>query len=115
MGFHSSPSTNPKRQRGRGRQGTQCFKGHKYWPDTRARKKCVAPQERPIPSLVRRASVGLSNARAGKALAGRPITVQYLLATFYHLLGVDPGTTFLDHLARQQMLLDEQEKIMALL
>ena len=53
--------------------------------------------------------------RRGEASAGRPITVQNLLATLYHLLGVDPSTTFLDHLARPQTLLDEQEKITGLL
>jgi hypothetical protein len=53
--------------------------------------------------------------RRGEAAVGRPTTVQNLLATLYHILGVDPGTAFLDQLGRPQTLLDEQRKISALL
>lgn len=53
--------------------------------------------------------------RRGEASAGRPITVQNLLATLYHVLGVDPGTAFLDQLGRPQTLLDENRKIAPLL
>ena len=38
-----------------------------------------------------------------------------LLSTLYHVLGVDPGTTFLDQLGRPQTLLDEPGSIGALL
>jgi hypothetical protein len=53
--------------------------------------------------------------RRGEAAVGRPITVQNLLATLYHILGIDPGTALLDQLGRPQTLLDEREMIAALL
>ncbi|MCE9532782.1 MAG: DUF1501 domain-containing protein [Planctomycetes bacterium] len=52
--------------------------------------------------------------RRGERSLGRPITVQNLLATLYHTLGIDPAMTFLDHLGRPQTLLDDQEKILPL-
>jgi hypothetical protein len=52
--------------------------------------------------------------RRGEASVGRPATVQNLLATLYHVIGVDPATTLLDQLGRPQALLDEQETITAL-
>jgi hypothetical protein len=53
--------------------------------------------------------------RRGEASVGRPTTVQNLLATLYHVLGVNPATTFVDQLGRPQTLLDEHERIAALL
>jgi len=53
--------------------------------------------------------------RRGEASVGRPTTVQNLLATLYHVLGVNPATTFVDQLGRPQTLLDERERIAALL
>ena len=58
--------------------------------------------------------VGETDRRGERAL-GRPHTVQNLLATIYHVLGVDPGTTFIDQLGRPQTLLDDHETITALL
>jgi hypothetical protein len=52
--------------------------------------------------------------RRGEASTGRPITVQNLLATLYHVLGVDPAATFIDQSGRPQTLLDEQDKISGL-
>ncbi len=54
--------------------------------------------------------VGETDRRGERAL-GRPYTVQNLLATIYHVLGVDPGTTFIDHLGRPQSLLEDHETI----
>jgi uncharacterized protein (DUF1501 family) len=49
--------------------------------------------------------------RHGAKATGKPYTAQNLLATLYHVLGVDPATTFPDHLGRPQYLLDDREKI----
>jgi hypothetical protein len=53
--------------------------------------------------------------RRGERSTGRPITIQNLLATLYHVVGIDAGTTLLDQLSRPQTLLDNREKIAALL
>jgi hypothetical protein len=46
---------------------------------------------------------------------GRPIHAQHVLATLYHVLGIDPAsTTLTDHSGRPQYLLDYPEKIAAL-
>lgn len=44
-----------------------------------------------------------------------PCTPQSVLATVYHVLGIDPATTLLDHTGRPQYLLDEREAIAELL
>ena len=42
-------------------------------------------------------------------------TPQHVLATLYHVLGIDPaGTTLQDHSGRPQYLLDHPERITAL-
>ena len=46
---------------------------------------------------------------------GQPFTPQNLLATLYHLLGIDPATTLPDHNGRPQFLLDDRAKISELL
>jgi uncharacterized protein (DUF1501 family) len=46
---------------------------------------------------------------------GRPFTPQHVLATLYHVLGIDPTTTLPDFNGRPQYLLDHPEKIAALL
>jgi hypothetical protein len=46
---------------------------------------------------------------------GRPFTPQHVLATLYHVLGIDPTTTLTDHGGRPQPLLDRPEKIAALI
>lgn len=53
--------------------------------------------------------------RRGERSTGRPITIQNLLATLYHVVGIDPGGTLLDQLGRPQTLLDEQQVIAGLL
>lgn len=49
--------------------------------------------------------------RYGGRSKGRPYTMQNLLATLYHVLGIDTGMTFPDHFGRPQYLLDDREKI----
>jgi hypothetical protein len=44
-----------------------------------------------------------------------PYTAQALLATLYHVLGIDPRTTLLDHTGRPQYLVDDPQKIAELL
>jgi uncharacterized protein (DUF1501 family) len=53
--------------------------------------------------------------RHGARAKGRPFTPQNLLATLYHLLDVDPATTFPDHNGRPQYLLDDRTRISELL
>jgi hypothetical protein len=54
--------------------------------------------------------IGETDSRAERARSGN-ITFQNILATIYHVLGVDPGTTLLDFNGRPQYLLDEREPI----
>jgi hypothetical protein len=58
--------------------------------------------------------VGETDRHGGRA-KGRPTTPQSLLATLYHLLDVDPATTFPDHNGRPQYLLDDRAPIGELL
>jgi len=53
--------------------------------------------------------VGATDAKG--AYPKRRIKHQNVLATFYHLLGIDPATTLPDHNGRPQHLLDECDKI----
>jgi uncharacterized protein (DUF1501 family) len=53
--------------------------------------------------------------RRGERARGRPITPANLLATLYHVLGIDPATTFPDHTGRPQYVLDERTPIAELL
>jgi hypothetical protein len=53
--------------------------------------------------------------RRGERAAGKPFTPQNLLATLYHVLGIDPAQTFPDHTGRPQYLLDDREPIADLL
>jgi hypothetical protein len=58
--------------------------------------------------------VGETDARGERARA-RPIRAQQVLATLYHVLGIDPAATTLpDHSGRPQYLLDHPEPIAAL-
>ena len=50
------------------------------------------------------------NCHGGRA-RGRAYTPQNLLATLYHLFGIDPSMTFPDHPGRPQYLLDDRSKI----
>lgn len=52
--------------------------------------------------------------RYGGTSTGRQYGVQNLLATLYHVLGIDPTQTFIDHRGRPQFLLTDPQKIDAL-
>jgi Protein of unknown function (DUF1501) len=58
--------------------------------------------------------VGETDRYADRA-KGKPFTPQNLMATLYHLLGIDPAATLLDHTGRPQYLLDDREQISELL
>jgi hypothetical protein len=49
--------------------------------------------------------------RRGELPAGEPYTPQNVLATLYHILGIAPSTTLLDHSGRPIYLLDDRRKI----
>ena len=53
--------------------------------------------------------------RYGSASVGKPYRPQNMLATLYHVLGIDPVTTFPDHTGRPMYVLDDREKIAELL
>ena len=52
---------------------------------------------------------------ATEAHAERPktrfYTPQNILATLYHVLGIDPAVTFADHSGRPRYILDDREQI----
>ncbi len=54
--------------------------------------------------------VGATDRRGERAIT-RPYTPQNLLATMYHVLGIDPALTFADHRGRPQYLLEDRDKI----
>lgn len=58
--------------------------------------------------------VGETDARAERA-KGKPYTPQNVLATIYHVLGIDPAKTFPDYQGRPMHLLDDREKIQELI
>jgi uncharacterized protein (DUF1501 family) len=58
--------------------------------------------------------IGETDRRAERA-KGRPFTASSVLATLYHVLGMDPATTFPDHSGRPMYLLDHPESIQELL
>ena len=53
--------------------------------------------------------------RLGVRAIGKPFTPSNVLATLYHVLGIDPATTFEDHTGRPRFVLEEGEKIAALI
>lgn len=55
-------------------------------------------------------AIGQTDAR-GERAKGKRYTVQNVLSTVYHVLGIDPETTIPDHTGRPQYLLDEREQI----
>jgi hypothetical protein len=57
--------------------------------------------------------VGATDAR-GEQVVGSPIGMQSVLATVYHVLGIDPSITIADHNGRPQVLLDDRDPIRAL-
>ncbi len=58
--------------------------------------------------------VGASDARGEQVKTG-PITPQMMLATLYHVLGIDPAMTLPDHNGRPMYVLDERQPIEELL
>jgi hypothetical protein len=58
--------------------------------------------------------VGATDGR-GEKVIGNPICLQNVLATLYHVLGIDPSLTLLDHNGRPQYLLEHREPVSALL
>jgi hypothetical protein len=54
--------------------------------------------------------IGATDAR-GERPKTRPYMPQNVLATLYHVLGIDPATTLPDHTGRPMFLLEDQEKI----
>ncbi len=54
--------------------------------------------------------IGSSNAR-GEVPKDNPVTVQRVLATLYHALGIDPAATLMSNTGRPMYLLDEREPI----
>jgi uncharacterized protein (DUF1501 family) len=58
--------------------------------------------------------VGETDAR-GERATGKPYTPQNVLATIYHILGIDPARTFLDYQGRPIHLLDDRERIQELI
>ncbi|MEX1228876.1 MAG: DUF1501 domain-containing protein [Planctomycetaceae bacterium] len=58
--------------------------------------------------------IGSTNAR-GEVAQDRPITVQQVLATLYHGLGVDPATTLTSASGRPMYLLDDRQPITELI
>jgi len=53
--------------------------------------------------------------RRGEQIIGNPIGMQSVLATVYHLLGIDPATTIPDYNGRPQVVLDARAPLGALL
>jgi hypothetical protein len=58
--------------------------------------------------------IGGTDAR-GERPVGRPIRVPNVLATLYHVLGIDPATTFTDYNGRPQYVLENREPVEGLL
>src|SRR5262249_42518858 len=59
--------------------------------------------------------IGQTDARAERSKDGPPYIPQNVLATLYHVLGIDPALTFLDQTGRPMYLLDEREPIKELI
>jgi hypothetical protein len=55
-------------------------------------------------------AIGATDPR-GELPVGEPYTPQNVLATLYHVLGIDPATTFPDHSGRPMYLLDDRRRI----
>jgi hypothetical protein len=58
--------------------------------------------------------IGASDAR-GEQVVGNPIGMQRVLATIYHVLGIDPAIAIPDHNGRPQYLLHDREPLSELL
>ena len=53
--------------------------------------------------------------RKGARPIGQPYTPQNVLATLYHVLGIDPATTLPDHQGRPIYLLDDRRPVAELI
>ncbi len=58
--------------------------------------------------------VGATDAR-GERVVGNPIRMQHVLATIYHVLGIDPNITFPDFNGRPQYVLDDPRPLAELI
>jgi hypothetical protein len=58
--------------------------------------------------------IGATDAR-GEQVVGNPIRMQNVLATLYHVLGIDPGVTFPDYNGRPQYVLEKRQPVTELL
>jgi hypothetical protein len=81
--------------------------GREHWPDTGV--NLIAGGGLKMGQVI-----GASDAR-GEQPKTAPIRPQHMMATLYHVLGIDPATTIPDLAGRPQYLLDDREPIAALL
>ncbi|MGD6399358.1 DUF1501 domain-containing protein, partial [Xanthomonas citri pv. citri] len=58
--------------------------------------------------------IGATDAR-GERVVAAPIGMKSVLATIYHILGIDSATTIPDYNGRPQFVLDEREPVNTLL
>ena len=58
--------------------------------------------------------IGETDAR-GEKVIGSPIRIQNVLATLYHVLGIDPATTLRDYRGRPQYVLERREPVAGLI
>jgi hypothetical protein len=58
--------------------------------------------------------IGATDSRAERVIA-RPVRVSNVLSTIYHVLGIDPSTTFTDYNGRPQYVLEDREPVHELL
>jgi len=58
--------------------------------------------------------IGATDAR-GERVVGAPIRMQNVLATLYHVLGIDPASTFRDYNGRPQYVLEDRRPVDGLL
>ncbi|OAI54950.1 hypothetical protein AYO44_13925 [Planctomycetaceae bacterium SCGC AG-212-F19] len=60
-------------------------------------------------------AIGDAGPRAERSKSPVPYTPQNVLATLYHVLGIDPEMTFPDHSGRPMYLLEERDVIRELI
>jgi hypothetical protein len=58
--------------------------------------------------------IGATDSR-GERVVGQPIRMQHVLATLYHVLGIDPAATFPDYNGRPQYVLEDRQPVAGLL
>ena len=79
--------------------------------DLRPRRLASVEEQAEGPRQLFAAVVLQSPDRLGERSKGVPYAPQNVLATLYHVLGIDPGMTFLDYNGRPQYLLEDRDKI----